>query len=349
MKKRLWILVVVFGVMAVLFFTRQQNEKSSVVSDERGFYSQDVAPYKKVEQSVLGVSPGKPVVKAASVEPESARELTLSDEVAKLLSSETSFAARAQFIKELSRSLLADDITALREFLSSSSVDHPKMKPMVLNSLKNDILEVLMDQHKMPEGLGQQVVDLFNDPSSDYMWREYCLQFMEPLWEKMSEDGRQRTEGGEQRAGELLKINQQSAIVIQQCLFSALDLRSEDLAGTALLGLNRLAKKQEEFDRDEILEKAVEMTEDTRASDRCRLTALRVAASGASTNILLVARELAVNAKTDLLRGAAIATLGDFAEAQDRELLERLAATGNRQITTAAKAALKKFQAGLTR
>ncbi len=331
MKKVGLILVVALGITLVLLLVRSQKD---------GFFDtsqslQDISPVQNAEQTVSESPAKKTVVEVSSIDSERTSELILSDEVEKLLSSETSFAARSQFIKELSRSLSSDDITALREFLNSSGADYPKMSPIVLNSLKNDVLEVLMDQYKMPEGLGQQVTDMFNDPDSDYMWREYCLQFMGPLWEKGAEDRDQRTDDGDQRDAELETV--------RDTLFSALDERDEDLAGTALLGLDKLGKKYDNFDHSEVVVKAVEMAEDTNASARCRLTAMRVAASANSEDILSTARKLAQNAETDLLQGAAITTLGDFADPQDKELLTQLAVTGNRQIAAAARAALKRF------
>ena len=259
----------------------------------------------------------------------------LSAPVQNILSRESTYLASTHQIKELGRNLSAEDVAALRSFLLLPASEFQNLSPIGLNSIKTDTLDVLMNQVEIPEGLCQQVLDMFNDLDADYMWREYCLQFMQPLWKKKSEDRSQTTGGlGNETDG------------IKKTLFAALDERDEELAATALLGLNRLAQRTEEFDHNEVIAQAIEIAEDPNASARCRLTAMRVAAQAGTEEILPVARELAIDGETDLLRGAAITTLGDFADPQDRELLQTLAANGNRQLAAAANAALSKMEAG---
>jgi hypothetical protein len=130
---------------------------------------------------------------------------------------------------------------------------------------------------------------------------------------------------------------------VTNAMFGALADRGKDLAGTALLGLDRLAKRYGQFDRESVVNKAVEIAEDQGASAVCRLTALRVASAGGSVAVLPAARELAVDAETDLLRGAAITTLGDFGLPEDIQLLQTLSLSSNRQIATAARLALSRI------
>ncbi len=332
MKKVGWILIAVLGIAAVLLFVRSKTDSKAKPQESLPV----TRPDQTTEQTVSENSSEESAVEAIIVESEDVGELNLSDEVAKLLSSETSFTARAGLIKELSRNLSANDITALREFLGLPKTASSGTSAIALNSLKNDVLEVLMDQYEMPEGLGRQVAEMFSDPNADYMWREYCLQFMAPFLSKGISNIEQGTPNSEGMTEEM--------VMVESALFSALDERDEDLAGTALLGLDKLGKKYDDFDHSEVIVKAVEMAEDTHTSSRCRLTAMRVAAAAESEDILPTARELAQNAETDLLQGAAITTLGDFADPQDKELLTQLAATGNRQISAAARAALSRFE-----
>ena len=281
----------------------------------------------------------------------------LSDAVTIILSPESPYILRAQQIKTLGRNLSADDVTALRDFLLLPPAEVQNLKPRALNSIKNDLLEVLMDQKEIPEGLGQQVVDMFNDPTADYMWREYCLQFMQPFYERVAAESRaHEAESTSMPNSPMPSVSETprdfgapspllaEQALVREALFSALNARDQDLAGTALLGLNRLAKRNGESDQADVLAKAVEIAADPAASARCRLTALRVAAANGSADILPTARELAVNGSTDLLRGAAITTLGDFGSPQDREFLSSIAANGNRQLKAAAQSALAKME-----
>jgi hypothetical protein len=282
----------------------------------------------------------------------------LSAEVAGILSFDNSFAARSQAIRQLGRDLSADEVAALREFLATPLGQFPKMNPLALNSLKNDLLEVLMDQRQLPVGLGQQVVEMFNDPSTDAMWREYCLQFMAPLVEQTllsarQQNGQTGVSSPQAEAGSSESVKgtayftsnlPPSAAPIIEAMMGALDERDQELAGTALLGLDRLAKKYEQFDREAVSAQAVKMAADPAAATACRITGLRVAASGGREEILPTARELAAGSASSLLRGAAITTLGEFGQSEDRELLKTLAASSNRQVAAAAHAALAKME-----
>ena len=306
-------------------------------------------PTEEAVVATVGTPDSVPVAERAAPSAEE-KVLVLRTPVQTILSRESTYLARAQQIKELDRNLPTEDVAALRDFLLLPPSEVENLSPIALNSIKNDVLEVLMDQAEMPDGLGQQVVDMFNDPNADYMWREYCLQFMQPFYERVAAESMEHgAENGDQRAGvrgqKSVDDNQKDAELetIRETLFSALDERDEDLAATALLGLSRLAKRTEEFDHNEVIAQAIEIAEDPNASVRCRLTAMRVAAQAGNVEILPTARVLAMNGPTDLLRGAAIITLGDFADPQDRDFLETLAATGNQQLSAAAKVALAKM------
>jgi hypothetical protein len=246
---------------------------------------------------------------------------------------ESNYFACARQVEALGRDLSAEDVAALRSFLLLPSSEFPRLPPIALNSIKNDLLEVLMNQINLPEGLGEQVVNMFNDPNSDYMWREYCLQFLQPFYERIEAENLDDP-----------SVARYELDLIREALFSALDERDKDLAGTALLGLNRLSKRSETLEHSEVVRTAVEIAEDPNASARCRLTAMRVVALDGNADILPVARELAVNGATDLLRGAAITTLGDFADLQDRAFLETVAVSDNRQLSGAARAALARME-----
>ena len=63
---------------------------------------------------------------------------------------------------------------------------------------------------------------------------------------------------------------------------------------------------------------------DDQASEPCRITALRVAALHGAKEVLPVARELAQTGKTEMLRMAAIASLGELGGTADQELLDAL-------------------------
>lgn len=348
MKKAFFISILVIGGVGALFFARRSSEPVMERSREtRGTDIPACLAEASGQRRVCPSSqPSQPEGRVlASVLPEQSRERVLSDEAKSILSDETPHLTRIALIKGLGRNLPEGDVAAYRDFLNSPLAEHPGIRPIVLNAVKNDLLDALMNQTKLPEGLGQQIMDMFNAPSSDYMWREYCLQFMGSFYERVTAESKAATPmpfAPSSLPAE--ESNRQSAIGVRQCLFSALDQRDKDLAGTALLTLTRLSERNKEIQCEELLVKAVEITGDPKASARCRLTAIRIAAADGRAEILPAARELAVNGQTGMLRGAAVTTLGDFGDPQDRSLLEKLSVSGNRQIMAAAKAALAKME-----
>ena len=251
-----------------------------------------------------------------------------------------------QAIARLNNDLSAADVAALRELLTFSNDRFPaKMRPIEVNAVKNDVLDRLLRQTQLSEGLGLQMAEMAANPANDPVWRDYSIQFMGKYYGRFateSGNGGQRSEDGSQRNAE--------ASAIHDAMFAALDERSATLAGTSLIGLELLSRTHDEFDRELIVGKAVEVAADESASPSCRLTAMRMASltskeQGAEgmASIADTTRLLAQTGETVLLRSAAIVTLGEVGSADDRELLDTFALSDNKQIAAAAQLALQKM------
>uniref|UniRef100_UPI00356A2998 hypothetical protein n=1 Tax=Pontiella sp. TaxID=2837462 RepID=UPI00356A2998 len=218
---------------------------------------------------------------------------------------------------------------------------------------KNDVLDKLLRQESMPEGLGLSLVQMAQNAENDSVWRDYCVQFMDPCYARLAgELPADDADSADQESHQSVSsVGQQEQI--REAMFAALDERGDTLAGTALIGLENLSRTYDEFDRELIAEKAVEIAADDLASTESRLTALRLSATGnlklETGNLKLAtvetARELAQTGETVYMRSAAIVTLGEVGTEDDRELLESFALSDNRQIVAAAKMALAKMDA----
>ncbi len=256
-------------------------------------------------------------------------------------------------IHRLGYELSDADVAALREMLTYPNDRFPeKMRDIEINAVKNDVLDRLLRQKELSEGLGLQMVEMAENPENDPVWRDYCVQFMEPFYERKSgesvsqasrlpSDEHGRRDGGGTGA---------ELTAIHDAMLSALDERSETIAGTALIGLELLSRSYDEFDREVIVEKAVEIASDEMASSSSRLTAMRLSAQisnneqgTSNVEVVQTARALAQTGETVLLRSAAIVTLGDVGTGDDRELLESFTFAENKQIAAAAKLALQKM------
>lgn len=244
-------------------------------------------------------------------------------------------------VNDLSYELSADDVAGLREMLNFSNDQFPEgMRPIEINAVKNDVLDKLLRQQDLSHGLGLQMVEMAGNADNDPVWRDYCVQFMQPYYEKASE--RELHVDGQGRSTD----QEDELSAIREAMLNALDERDSTIAGTSLIGLELLSRTHEEFDRETITTKASEIAADESASPSSRLTALQLSAlTGASESTANTTRALAQTGETALLRSAAIVTLGNVGSDEDRELLESYALANNKQIAGAAKMALQKMDA----
>ncbi len=271
-------------------------------------------------------------------------------------------------IAKLSKDLSADDVAALRELLIWPNDRFPEgMRDIEINAVKNDILDQLLRQKTLPEGLGLQLVDMASNPDNDPVWRDYCVQFMTPFYERFAAEN--MAQGGGSTSSST--ADSEDAVppskelkAVHDAMFEALDERDSTIAGTSLIGLELLSRTHDEFDREAIVDSALDIAADESASAASRMTALRLGSNlarsedGGSTSssttdsedavppreeVANTARLLAQTGETVLLRSAAIVTLGEIGTDADRELLESFTTDKNQQIAAAARLALQKM------
>ena len=281
-------------------------------------------------------------------------------------------------VHALNLELTQSDTEALMDLLTWPNERFPqKMRAVEINAIKNDILNKLLRQEILPEGIGSLLVEMAADSENDPVWRDYCIQFMQPYYERVAaesmEHGAGRSGGTQATAtsGSEAVAPPDDLGAVREAMFSALNERDGTLAGTSLIGLENLSRTHDEFDRNLIASSAVEIAADETASAESRLTALRLAAdfttedtelrrgtqkanaensessslAGGEYNsaVAEAARVLAQTGETVYLRSAAIVTLGQVGSADDRELIESYLLDDNRQIAMAAAMALEEM------
>jgi hypothetical protein len=186
--------------------------------------------------------------------------------------------------------IAADDVAALRDMLTWPNDQFPEgMRDIEINAVKNDVLDRLLRQKELPEAMGYQLVGMFADTESDPVWRDYCVQFMSPYYERAASELHLTTEGTEAQRGLVSNTSVSSSEAggenmaeldaVRETMIHALDERNETIAGTALIGVELLSRTHGEFDRDMILDKASEIAANEAFSNESRLTALRLSAS----------------------------------------------------------------------
>lgn len=323
-------------VMIILLLRRDDEERGveDVQARDAKMVTENVSGSVVVSDSVVAdelASLKAEVVKRDPVLSESVRVL------AGLDGQDADYKTRLAAMRELGRDLALQDVEALMAFMRSADVEVTSMRPIELNSIRNDLMEVLLRQNVLPEGLGSLLVGVLGNREHGSMWRNYCLQFMTPYYERRFKD----LSTGQPSDTEVTSDGELQ--LVEQAMWQALDERDNSNAGTALLGLNELSEKFPVFDEKQVQAAMVDLAQDAAASEANRITALRLCGEQGHAEALKAARMVAQQGETVVLRCAAIATLGDLGGDEERFLLEEYAVSGEPRIARIAQMALEKM------
>lgn len=361
MKKYAWIGAGALLLLATLLYfagTKLQNDKSGSESMLEPLGNRAAtAPSKDSAGTLVNNEPNVEDISITDTKKQSRGEPVLSDAVKALLGLDEkkhNYQTLLAAIDELDYELSQDDIEALMEMLKYPNSRFPeKMRPIEINAVKNDVLDKLLRQKRLPEMIGFQLAEMAENEENDPVWRDYCVQFMQPFYERASTERKEHGAESVSQASGLQNAGNTDALqVIHGAMFQALDERNTTIAGTSLIGLELLSRTHEEFDREIIINKANEIAADETASASSRMTGLRLASqvaqkqgAGTAETTADTARLLAQTGETVLLRSAAIVTLGEIGTPEDRELLQAYQLADNKQIASAATMALEKMDA----
>jgi len=233
------------------------------------------------------------------------------------------YITRVRAVQELGRNLPLADVQALYAFLNKRA-SQDNLPPAELNTVKNNILNVLGRQTKPPTNFGRVLIAMSRDKEHDVLWRDYCLQHLGGWYRKAASDDEKED--------------------IASALWDATGEKKGSISGTALLSLSfnvggpGIAEKA-------VSGKALQACQDKEYSEMAKITALQVCATLGETQALPVARDLATGSGNALLRMSALAAIGALGDARDRPLLEKYAASSDVRLRKAARAALDKLNA----
>lgn len=221
--------------------------------------------------------------------------------------------SRAKAIQRLSQNLTSDDHQMIYSFLHQKKTRHG-LKPLEFNSLKNDLVIVLMRQNKRPENLAVELIAMYHDLEQDEIWRDYCVQFMGRFYPMAT---------------------LQEKKLLSKTMEEALLNREGGIAGTAMIALN---SNLEEIGirKDVLKEHAFRISNDRKYPDYLRLTAIQISSELGDTRLLEVIKLEILNSKNVQLKMSAIAALGKLGEHKDKRLLTSYALSSDIRLRTSA-------------
>ena len=235
----------------------------------------------------------------------------------------TDYDIRYKAINNLSKSMQLRDVAHFVAFLSKLPVDD-KLKQSALATIKNNLADKLLAQTRFPDGLLEAFVKLVDDPKQGIIWRDYVLQKYPELlrWLHTLEDRK---------------------LIIAK-LWKMTETKDKTFAGTALLGLMRLSKvNNEEANPEKLGKQALKVADDDTFSLASRITALQVSAMLGERGALPVARRIAGSKGEVMIRVSALAALGILGDYSDIVLLEQYKKGSEYRLRRAAQSALDKI------
>lgn len=255
------------------------------------------------------------------------------------LDKKSTYTERAKAADALGKNLAPHEIDALIYFMHKR-VDRDYLDPLELNSVKNQVVLALMRQNSFPQELPLHLVAMYHDKNMDYVWRDYCIQFLGQTYRKLNK--------------------KEDRLLAKYTIIDSLR-HNEDIAGSGIIALRGLANCSEVSNK-EIADEAYKLASNEQVSHTVRIPALQIAAKFNHPEAIDLARELlkrksaVTRSKTRdqelgnrnspvpvMLQMSAIASIGMKGNRQDIALLEKYKNNSDIRLRAAAKAALKKL------
>lgn len=237
---------------------------------------------------------------------------------------------RIKAVHAVDARLTPEEIKVLMAFLRSPVDADTSLDPLSINSIKNEVMDLLIQQVPLSQDLGKELASMSADPSLDSGIRDYSVQHFAPYLKARWGSGVVDTESPDYQA-------------IMQGYDQAIRLTNSSLPGTALLGLYVLSEDYKAIDRKNVEKLAFQMGNDSGYHVNTRATTIQLCGRMGLKEILPTARIEAQSGETVQLRMSAIATLGDLGDKNDAALVETLALEKESRIQTAAQSALKRL------
>lgn len=226
---------------------------------------------------------------------------------------------RAMAIKRLGKNLTRREVDSIYKFLNYGTAAN--LKALEINSLKNDLVLVLMRQTSPPNDLGIKLVEMFNNKKNSSIWRDYCVQFMGRWYKKASAEEKKQ---------------------MKKSMLNALEEHKNGIAGAALIAL-RSNIGQTTISPRQVRLAAYKVLTAKDSPDYLKQTALQICAMGNEAKVLPIAREILKTSKHVPLKMSAIAAIGALGDGDDFETLNMLVRSTDIRLRIAASSALKKL------
>jgi len=223
----------------------------------------------------------------------------------------------------LGTDLKAGELRAFCRFIKALP-DTREQNPAALQLVKNDLLNALMQQTVPPMELTGTMIEAYQNPGQDPVTRDYVLQHLVTWYEQ----GAAGSSNAKQTIREVL------GKAVQE---------DNSSAGTALLGMHRLAAGDPAFKHEQIKKYSLAMANGNHPMT-IRITAIQVCAEEGAMEALPLIRSLALADTPMALRISAIGALGQLGGEQDIAALQQMERGSDLSLRPAIESALWRLQ-----
>lgn len=248
--------------------------------------------------------------------------------------SRTGFKGRLDAVHRLDDRLNQDEVGVLRDYLRTHHEDLEGMRIREHEAIRNDILDKLLRQQELPEGLGLQLVEMYEDLGHNNVWRDYCLQYMRLYLEAKESTEQEPHEDPERDA-------------IVKTYWDATKEVGNTMAGTALIGLHALSTMSSGVEQSNVVACVTGMVVNPLCRSPSKITAFAIAREMKLKDAASEARIVAQAGETSTLRMAAIRCLEEVGGSDDVDLLRALATDPDARVARVAAEAVKALESTL--
>jgi len=284
--------------------------------------TQPRALFKRINQPKMVTVTRRPAVKLAPFS-----RLNPWSDIQLIMDTQADFHKRLDAIGRLPAKLTDADWRALRNFLLKPD---PSDNDQLGQVVKNSLMDKFCEMHPTPSGLNTVFAQMGKDAKQDEVVRDYAYQHLATFDEELAAQN-----------GQAIAKEEQTD---QKALWNALFETSDSIAGTALIGLQRLSQAGEQVNSNQLSGMALEMANDPNAGELTLITAYQVCAQREVQQALPTIEAAAQSSETISVQISAIGALGTMGGANDIPLLQNLLQGNDERLTLPAQTAINRIE-----
>jgi hypothetical protein len=324
-------MALVVGAGCLVWWTFTDRTSTPSTTEPSSVGSQKAAPGTSMPTTAPSASgkPSSPVMPKPAIDP-----AKMPETVRSIVDLQHNYRERLETARKLPPNLSSAELDALFAFLRER---HTEDEDQGGHALKNDVMDALTQQEPLAPQIVALFVELYRDRNQHVVIRDYAVQHLSMAYERLIPSSEGKADGARTGRAEIAGY-----------LWEALSETDSTIAGTALMGLNRISENTTELDRNRIAATAVKLAGDPGVGDAARISALQVGARLNNPETLPLSVKLLEGETPAGIRLSAIGAIGLLGSQRELPALNRIIEEGSPMLRPAATTAVGRIQQRLS-